>query len=333
MSELRMAFFGTNGHQPTGAVGSLDGVVVVGVAEMPESTLAGLKEKVPNAYGQATRYESLAELLDKAKPDLISIASPRRDEQHAHTVAALEAGAHVYAEKPLATTIEGLDAIADAAYRTGRQVRSMTGMIYAPVFREIKRLVDTGSLGQVVQVLAQKSYPYHDGRPQDNGVDGGLIRQTSTHAISFVRYVTGLEFEEVFAHSTGLGNPHDGELQMAAQVSARLTGGALCTLVLNYCNPKGIGFWGNDQLRVHGTGGMAETMDGGTRSLLAIGEGKAAALAIPEMVGGYDELLREYVRHLRDGSPMLLSQRDSLAISRVAIRAQESADRGQPVRV
>ena len=333
MNGVRMAFHGTNGHQPTGAVGKLDRVRVVAVADMAEEALAGLKEKMPDTYGDARRYESLDELLGKAAPDLISIASARRDQQHEHTVQALEAGAHVYAEKPLATTMAGLDAIRAAAERTGREVRSMTGMLYAPVFREIKELVDAGRLGQVVQVFAQKSYPYHDRRPQDNGVDGGLIRQASTHAISFVRYVTGLEFEEVFTLGTGLGNPREGELQMASQASARLTGGALCTLVLNYCNPKGIGFWGNDQLRVHGTGGMVETTDAGTRSVVAIGDDKPTTLAHPEMLGGYEELLADYVSHLLDGSDMLLSQDDSFMISQVAIRAQESADSGTPVRV
>ena len=120
---------------------------------------------------------------------------------------------------------------------------------------------------------------------------------------------------------------------MAAQVSARLTGGAVCILVLNYCNPKGIGFWGNDQLRVHGTAGMAESVDAGARSLVALGKETPTTLAHPEMAGGYEELLSDYVDHLLDGSDMLLSQDDSFMISQVAIRAQESADSGQPVRV
>lgn len=321
MAELKMAFYGTNGHQPTGLALKMPRVSVVAAAGMPQ------------APGEATHYESLAALLADAGADLVSICSPRRDRQHEDIVAALEAGAHVFAEKPLATTMAGLDAIRAAAARTGGQVRSMTGMMYSPAFLEIKSLIDAGKLGHVVQVYAQKSYPYHDRRPQDPGVDGGLLEQTGVHAVSYIRHVTGMEFEEVFATDTRCGNPQEGELRIAGHIVARLTGGALCAILCNYANPKGIGFWGNDQLRVHGTGGMAEVMDAGGRSLVALNEQEPAPLADPTVTGGYEHLLPAYVDHLLDGSPMLLSQEDSFINTEVVIRAQESANSGQPLRV
>ena len=333
MDKLKIAWYGTNGHQISGLVAELKRVHLVGVAGIPESAFAEHKAKMPSAYAAARRFEGLDELLAESGAELVSICSRRRDEQHEHIAAALEAGMHVYAEKPLATTLEGLDAIRAAAERSGKEVRSMTGMIYDPVFREMRKLVGAGRLGDVVQVFAQKSYPYHDARPQDRGVDGGLIQQAGVHAVGFVRYVTGLEFEEVFAMDTRRGNPKPGELQMAAQVAARLTGGALCTLVCNYCNPPGIGFWGNEQLRVHGTGGMAEVTDGGTRTLVALGKEQPAPLAVPQITAGYPDLFQDFVDHLLDGSEMLLSQEDSFTNTRVVIRAQESADCGRPLPV
>lgn len=331
MRLARLGLFGTNGHQPTGLVTRDDRVSVVGAADIPAERVAEWREKTPGAYSEAKPYGSLAEMLAEARPDLVSVCSARRDEQHEHIVAALEAGAHVYAEKPLATTLDGLAAIRAAAERAGKQVRAMTPMMYSPGFLEIKGLIDAGELGDVVQVFAQKSYPYHDGRPQDVGIDGGLLMQAGIHAVSIVRHVTGLDFHEVFAMDTGRGNPVAGDLKIGGQIVARLTGGALCTIVCNYCNPKGIGFWGNDQLRVHGTGGMAEVMDAGHRSLVALSDAEPRPLADP-CVGGYGELFLAYVAHLLDGSPMLLSQGDSLRDTEIVIRAQESADRGIMVR-
>ena len=332
MRTVRLALFGTNGHQPVALVAETGRVAAVGVADVPAERLAEWREKMPGAYSEAKPYGSLAEMLAEASPDLVSICSARRDGQHEHIVAALEAGAHVYAEKPLATTLDGLAAIRGAAERTGKQVRAMTPMMHSPGFLEIKGLIDAGELGDVVQVFAQKSYPCHDRRPQDVGIDGGLLMQAGIHAVSIVRHVTGLDVEEVYAMDTGRGNPVEGGLKIGGQILARLTGGALGTIVCNYCNPKGIGFWGNDQLRVHGTGGMAEVVDGGRRSLVALGDDEPRALADPR-VCGYDELFMAYVAHLLDGSPMLLSQADSLRDTEVVIRAQESADRGVAVRV
>ena len=332
MDGLKLALFGTNGHQPTGLVGEAGRVRVVGAADVPEATLAQWREQAPDAYAEATLYGSLAELLERSGADLVSLCSARRDEQHAHIAAALDAGLHVYAEKPLATTVAGLAVVRAAAERTGRQVRSMTPMMYSPAFIEIQALVDGGTLGDLVQVFAQKSYPCHARRPQDPGVDGGLLMQAGIHAVSVVRHVTGLEFEEVFAMDTGRGNPAAGGLRMGGQIVARLAGGVLCTIVCNYCNPPGIGFWGNDQLRVHGTGGMAEVVDAGRRSLVALGEAAPRALADPR-VGGYAECFLDYVAHLLDGSPMRLSQDDSFANTHVVLRAQESADVGLPLPV
>jgi len=334
MAELKVAFFGENGHQISHAIAKTPRARLVGVAGVDEARFEALRKELPEAYSQALLYGSLGKLLGKSGAELVSICSARRDEQHRHIVAALRGGLHVFAEKPLAVTMRGLDAVAEAAAKYGRVLRVMTGMIYAPAYRKMREVVASGALGAVVQAFAQKSYPYHDQRPQDRGVDGGLIEQAAVHAVSFVRYVTGLEFEELTARESSVGNPvQGGGLQMAAQISARMTGGALCAIVANYCNPKGVGFWGNDQLRVHGTRGFVESVDGNTRSLLALADAKPGPLELPAGKAEGDPLFTDFVSHLLDRTPMLLSQADSIMNTRVVIRAQESATRGRTLSV
>ena len=65
MGELRVAFFGANGHQPTGLVAQAQRVKVVGMADMPEETLAKCREQMPDAYSEAKPYESLATILGR----------------------------------------------------------------------------------------------------------------------------------------------------------------------------------------------------------------------------------------------------------------------------
>jgi predicted dehydrogenase len=61
------------------------------------------------------------EALARLKPDLVCIAT--YSDTHADfAVAAMEAGAHVFVEKPLATTVADAQRVADAARRTGRKV-------------------------------------------------------------------------------------------------------------------------------------------------------------------------------------------------------------------
>jgi len=334
MSEIKVAWYGTNGHQISWSVAKAERAKVVGVADCTEEQFAEYQKEMPEAYSAAKLYPSLDELLEKSGAELISICSARRDEQHLHIKQALEAGMHVYAEKPLATTMDGLETIRAAVESSGRQLRSMTGMPYSPIFSAMKEHVDDGRLGTVVQVFAQKSYPYRDSRPQDRGVDGGLIEQASIHAVSFVRYVTGLEFEEIYGLDTGVGNPKEGDLQMGSTYVARMSSGALCTINANYCNPTGFATWGNDQLRVHGTGGMIEAVDGLKRTMVALGDAEPGEIEFESVKGdGADRLFVAFVDHLLDGKEMLVSQDDSFMNTRVVIRAQESATSGEIVKV
>jgi predicted dehydrogenase len=200
-----------------------------------------------------------------------------------------------------------------------------------PTLTAMRRLVDDGHLGEVIQVYAQKSYPYHDGRPQDRGIDGGLIRQAGIHAVRFIQRSTGLRARRVSATDTCLGNPEDGELQMAASVWLELDGGAIGVLALNYLNPRGIGYWGNDQCRIHGTAGMVEAVDGFQRRRMVLGE--SAPQQIPEVPSSYPDFFDSYVDYLLDGTDMPYSLEEDLFALRTVIRAQEAADTDQTVTV
>lgn len=62
-----------------------------------------------------------AEALDRLRPDLVSIAT-YSDSHAAYAIAAMEAGAHVFVEKPLATTVADAARVAAKARETGRKV-------------------------------------------------------------------------------------------------------------------------------------------------------------------------------------------------------------------
>lgn len=61
------------------------------------------------------------EALARLKPDLVAIAT-YTDSHADYAVAAMEAGAHVFVEKPLATTVEDARRVADCAKANGRKV-------------------------------------------------------------------------------------------------------------------------------------------------------------------------------------------------------------------
>ena len=330
MSEVKIACYGMAGHQILRAIPGLTRARLSAMAGVEESKFEELREALPEAMADANYYPDLTTMLDKGEVDLVSFCSDYRAHQARQAIQALEAGKHVLAEKPMATTWDDLVALRQAAEKSGKELRTMTTMIYEPCFKGMKDVLDAGTLGDVVQIYAMKSYPYRDTRPQDRGVDGGLLMQAGIHAVSFVRYVTGLEFAEVMAQDTGKGNPKDGHLQMAGAMAFRMNDGALCAILCNYCNPTGIGYWGNDQLRVHGTKGMIELVDGQKRRMLAVNDQGPGTFEDGTPDASYPQ---DLVDCILDGTPTLLTQEDSFRNTEVVLRAQESAEKGVAVKI
>lgn len=69
-----------------------------------------------------------------------------------HAMSALEAGKHVFCEKPLATTAEDCLAIRDALRRTNRHFVVGFTLRYSPHYRKIKEVIDSGAIGSIVSM-------------------------------------------------------------------------------------------------------------------------------------------------------------------------------------
>jgi predicted dehydrogenase len=93
----------------------------------------------------------------------------------------------------------------------------MAGTAFEQPYLSMRSIVKAGAIGEVVQVFAQKSYPYHDKRPQDEDVDGGSIMQVGIHAMRFIEYVACKRIKTIQAIETKLGNLDlEGNLHIAA---------------------------------------------------------------------------------------------------------------------
>jgi len=317
---IRIGLYGTNAHQLP--LHPCPRARVVAVADYPT------KELDP----EIRVYGTLKDMLADPEIDLVSLCSARRVEQAGHAMQCLEAGKHVLAEKPCAFDVETLEKILATARRHNRQFREMAASELAPPLQAIRMLVDAGTLGTIVHVQAQKSYPWHDRRPQDPTIDGGLVRQVGIHAVRMIHGATGLRIASIEGVSTGLGNPGQGEIQMAAAFTIELENGGVGTINLNYLNPHNFGTWGNEQLRVFGTLGMAETVDGFRKHALYLPGRERTELPIPEDLVS-PVYIEHYVNYLLDDTAMPTPFEEEMAMTRAMLALHQAARTGKCVKV
>jgi predicted dehydrogenase len=139
------------------------GVVGLGVGEAHATAFAALPscelrwvfdvnparaQRVAGTIGQGRAARSFAEILHDERVDIVSIAS--YDDAHCEqTVAALDAGKHVFVEKPLGRTIGELRAVKDAWKRADRRLASNLVLRAAPAYRWLKDAIAVGTFGEV----------------------------------------------------------------------------------------------------------------------------------------------------------------------------------------
>lgn len=152
------------------------------------------KEKgIPQAYGS---YEEML-----ADPDIDVIYNPLPNHLHAEwTIKAVEAGKHVLCEKPLACSVEEVDAIADAAKAANVVVAEGFMYRHHPRTWKVKSLIEEGAIGDLHVVRG--AFTFNLSRPDDIRLNpewgGGSLWDVGCYPLSFARYVIGAEPVEVY---------------------------------------------------------------------------------------------------------------------------------------
>jgi predicted dehydrogenase len=319
-TKLGVGLYGSNGHQ----------LNIAKLAKHPHAELVAVAGLRANASipETAKRYATLEELLADPRVQLVSLCSPRRADQARDSIKCLEAGKHVYAEKPSALTERELDEILATAKRTGKQFHEMAGTVFVPNYAVIRKLVREGAVGDVIQVLVQKSYRYGAGRPQDEALDGGMFLQAGVHAARMIEHAAGVRMKSVTGWETTFGKPEKekGEGKIAAAAQIQLENGGLATIIINYLNPGHRELpHGMETLRVFGTKGFIESVDGGARTRLVTAEKIIEPL---EKVPGHD-YFDLVAAHIVNNAPMPLTLEEELHPLRMLLRAKEKMRAGR----
>ncbi len=120
------------------------GVELTALADQDETRLA----QAADAHGVARRYRDGAELLAREKLDIVCIATPNALHKPL-AIQALESGAHVLCEKPMAMNADEAAAMIEASRRTGRRLMINFSSRFDPSAWAMKREVQAGTVGDI----------------------------------------------------------------------------------------------------------------------------------------------------------------------------------------
>ncbi len=162
-----------------------------GLADVEVVALCDLSEKV--ARDQATRhniagiYTDMEEMMREVRPNVVHLLTPPRTHRALAAIAARH-HAHMYVEKPLASSEADARCIVEAARNAGVHVCPGHSLLFDPCFLEACRRIRQGEIGEVLSVRAEHGFSYEDEArgaviPWSYSYDWGIFENLMTHAL------------------------------------------------------------------------------------------------------------------------------------------------------
>jgi len=265
-------------------------------------------------------------LADLSDVDLVVVASPTGDHL-AHVAAALDAGVHVLADKPLATTAD--DAAALVARAAGR-LTVFQNRRWDPEQLALAGLLARGELGTVHRFERrwERFRPQPQDRWKENDVEaGGLLLDLGTHLVDSAVQLFG-PVREVYAELDARTTPAVDDVFLALRHD---------TGVLSHLQAGGIVGAPGPRTRVLGSsaaylvtsfegeptpfGVLDDVYEEGRRPGEPVHEGwlvrGARRTAVPAPAGGHHEIYPALAAWVRGGAPAPVDPADAVATARV----------------
>lgn len=179
---------------------------------------------IPTAHGG---YEDLL-----ADPDVDVVYNPLPNTLHREwTVKAAEAGKHILCEKPLATTLDDVDAMIEAAERHGVVLFEAYMYRHHPQTLKVQELVRERAIGDVRLIRAVFSYTMDrpGGIRANPDLGGGSLWDVGCYPVSFAQAVMETAPLDVFGWQdvgqTGVDMTFAGQLRFADDIFAQFDSG------------------------------------------------------------------------------------------------------------
>lgn len=337
MKKLKWGVIGAGGIARTRTI---PGLALAQNAELaavmdPKPDMAG---SLAQAYG-GRAYTSAAELMQDPQVEAVYIASPvyAHEEQ---VLMALAAGLPVLVEKPAGRTVAECLTMQSAARQAGVPVGVGFMMRFHTFHQQIRQLIQSGALGQVVSARAQQIFWYpameNCWRQEKRLSGGGALMDVGIHNIDLIEYITGSRTRRV----TGFTNTRtfSYDVDDMCNLLLQLENGAVAYIdgAFNAHSAPG-----GNLLEVYGTrgtilvqGSIGQAEQGRALTLSIDAEGRRGSYTLREdFTNLYQKEIEAFSEAVLKGTEPPVTLADGIWVQKVAEAAYQAQAEGRVVAV
>jgi predicted dehydrogenase len=272
------------------------------------------------AGGFEEAVDDVQAVLDDAETELVVVAT--RHDSHAELVArALEAGKHVFCEKPLAVALDGLVRVEQALAASGRLLHVGFNRRFAPLVGELARL-RRDSAGPTALHVRVNAGPLPGDHWALGPEGGGRLLGEGCHFVDLVRFLVGRPIVAVSGQAVA-GHGLPGALGNFS-VSFRFADGSLATLLYTSLGDSSSG---KEYVELF-AGGASGTLDD-YRSLNVVRGGRAKKSRSLSKDKGHARQVNAVLRAVRQGGAPPIPPEQVFEVSLATLAVQSAIRQGR----
>lgn len=305
--------------------------VVTAIADpfMNEETEAFVKsmgvEKISKDY---------KDIINDPEIDAVMVCSST-DTHSSISVEAINAGKHVFCEKPVDHSIEKIQAVADAL--EGKNLKFQVGFNrrFDHNFAAIRKAVDDGRIGDphIVKITSRDPEPPN---PAYIKVSGGIFLDMTIHDFDMATFLVNSDVEEVYVQSAVLVDPAIGEQGDVdtAIITMKMANGALCVID----NSRRAAYGYDQRAEVFGSKGMvATTNDTLSSAVVSDANGvtgeKPLFFFLERYMQSFTDEVMQFVDAIENDKEVPVGIHAGMQSVKIGLAAKKSVEEHRPVKL
>ena len=253
-------------------------------------------EKLIRSYGVSKVTKDYKDILNDKDIDAVLVCSST-DTHAAISIEAINAGKHVFCEKPVDHSIEKIQAVADAL-KEHPDIKFQVGFNrrFDHNFAAIRKAYDDGKIGEA-HILKITSRDPEPPNPAYIKVSGGIFLDMTIHDFDMPCFLTDSDVEELYVNSAVLVDPAIGEQGDVdtAIITMKMANGALAVID----NSRKAAYGYDQRAELFGSKGMVATSnDTVSSAVISNADGvtgeKPLFFFLERYMGSFSEEMRQF---------------------------------------